>query len=194
MSPYRIIWEPGVEDAIHLLETLYAPDEFLFVGGTYDIEVKTVADLLSGIKEGDTFPFIIPNPFDGKEHQTKSGTMSRRCDAAIAAYRFALVEFDILTHTDQVAFWHSIISDDLLPVAALIDSGNKSIHAWLRADLPHEGAWRREVRDRLYHPETGRMTLLGADRACQNPSRLARFPGHIRQKTKRMQKLLYLNP
>jgi hypothetical protein len=195
LSPYRITWESGPKDAVHLLDTLYAPDEFLFIGGTYDKTVRTAREWRDRIASGETAPYIIPNPVDGAEHETKSGTESRRCDAAIASHRFALVEFDNLPHDDQLAFWHTIITKKLFHVAALIDSGNKSIHAWLRADLPNADAWQREIRDRLYHPDTGRMALMGADRACSNPSRLSRLAGHLRaDKGNNVQRLLYLNP
>jgi hypothetical protein len=194
LSPYRITWESGPEDAVHLLDTLYAPDEILFIGGTYDTEVKTVAEWLPEIKTGRTSPYIIPNPVDGEEHINKKGDPSRRCDAAVLHHRFAVVEFDDMTKPAQVSFWHSIIVDALLPVAALIDSGGKSIHAWLRVDLPNVDAWQTEIRDGLYHPETGRMTLLGADTQCQNPSRLSRLAGHLRAGKGKRQRLLYLDP
>ena len=78
-----------------------------------------------------------------------------------------------------------------------IDSGGKSIHAWLRINLPDRAAWDKLVRYELYG-ETGRLTRLGADRACCNPARLSRLPGHYRRDTAeapgRWQRLLYLNP
>ncbi len=194
ISPYRITWQPGPEDAVHLLDTLCAPDEFFFIGSKYGKTVRTAKQWRDRIANGETDPFIIPNPVGGEEHDTKSGTKSRRCDAAIASYRFALVEFDNLPHAAQLAFWHSIITEELFRVAALIDSGNKSIHAWIRVDLPDADAWQKEIRDGFYHPDTGRMHLLGADRACQNPSRLSRLAGHHRADTGNVQRLLYLNP
>jgi len=192
-SPYRITWQPGPLDALHVLHTLYAPNEILFIGEQYDTKVQTVADCITQIEAGHTEPYIIPNPFDGKVHKTKDDKPSWRCDEAVLHHRFALVEFDDMPKKSQIAFWHSIITDNLLPVAALIDAGNKSIHSWLRVDLPDVEAWQREIRDGLYHPDTGRMTLLGADRNCQNPSRLSRMPGHTRDNGNR-QRLLYLNP
>jgi len=193
LSPCRITWKPGPMDAVRTLQFLYAPDELLFIGDTYDTEVKTVADWLAEIKAGKTWPHIIPNPVDGNEHQTKDGKLSRRCDAAVSQYRFALVEFDDVARGDQLRFWHSVIIEGLLPVAALIDSGKKSIHAWLRVDLATADQWDAEVRRGLYDSETGRMALMGADRACSNPSRLSRLSGHHREGGS-IQRLLYLNP
>lgn len=193
-SPCRIDWEPGPWDALAVLSKLYASSDVLFVGGVYDRQVQTVQAIIDGILKGAAVPpHVIPNPLDGKAHETSSGGKpSFRCDTAVKSFRFAVVEFDDLPKPDQICFWFSVIVGGLLPVAALIDSGGKSIHAWLSVHLPDADAWQREIRDGLYHPETGRMTLLGADRACQNPSRLSRLPGHKRGE--KWQRLLYLAP
>lgn len=193
-SPCRIDWAPGADDALALLSMFYDPEETLFIGDVYGKHVLPVSEHIGRIEAGNIPPHIIPNPLDGREHETASGTSSFRCDAAVSAFRFAVVEFDELPRQDQTAFWYSIVMDALLPVAALIDSGGKSIHAWLGVNLPDIEAWNREVRDGLYHGITGRMTLLGADRACQNPSRLSRLPGHFRREKGAMQRLLYFNP
>jgi hypothetical protein len=195
LSPYRITWEPGPMDALHLLDTLYAPAEILLIGDTYSTTLHTVAEWRDIIAKGKTSPQIIINPLTGREHSKKGGDgMTRRGDNCVESYRFALVEFDDMPMSDQLCFWHSIITGKLLPVSALIDSGNKSIHAWLRVDLPDAAAWQWEIRDTLYHPQTGRMTLLGADPQCKNESRMSRLPGHFRQEKQRLQRLLYLNP
>jgi hypothetical protein len=195
LSPIRIDWEPGPQDAAMLVYTLYAPAEIIFAGGVYDRDVFAAGALLDAYKRGNPPPpHIIPNPMDGNEHETGSGTVSRRCDAAVSAFRFAVVEFDDIPKADQVAFWYSIIKGGLLPVAALIDSGGKSIHAWLRVDLPDAAAWDSVVRRDMYDKDTGRLALLGADRACQNQSRLSRMPGHYRAEKESWQLLLYLNP
>jgi hypothetical protein len=191
LSPYRIDWEPGAEDALAVLRVLYEPNEFLFLGDTYGAGdcVRPVADHLRRIEAGEPLPpHVIPNPLDGDEHAMADGKTSRRCDSAVADFRFALVEFDTMPRAEQFAFWFSVLSKNLLPVAALVDSGNKSVHAWLRVSLPDAAAWDRDIRRGLYDPKVGRMTLLGADRANQNPSRLSRLPGHLRADKGRVQK------
>ncbi len=193
LSPYRIGWEPGPLDAITLLKTLYSSQERLFIGGVYDKRVLPLERHLELINAGIVAPHIIPNPMDGQQHDTGSGNPSCRCDKAVADHRFSIVEFDNLPKADQYAFWYSVITGRLLPVAALIDSGGKSIHAWLRVNLPDRAAWDQHIRRGLYDPHVGRMTVLGADRACQNPSRLSRLPGHYREEKGAWQKLLYLN-
>jgi len=185
---------PGdpVDDTVHLLNALYSPQDVLFTGDTKDTAVDTVERILARLASGVPVPpHIVPNPMTGEQGLTKDGKPSRRCDATVAQYRFAVVEFDDMAKGDQLAFWHSVITRRLLPVAVLIDSGGKSIHAWLEVNLPDADAWQRDVRDGLYHPITGRMALMGADRACQNPSRLSRLPGHKRGVN--YQSLIYMN-
>lgn len=184
--------EPA-QDAVYLLETLYAPSDILYTGDVYGKQVDTVHAILERVKCGSIPSHIVPNPMTGQQALDKSGNPSFRCDAAVSQYRFAVVEFDDLDRPSQLAFWHSIITRNLMPVACLIDSGNKSVHAWLDVNLPDAQAWQREIREGLYHPITGRMACIGADRACQNPARLSRMPGH-RRDNGRLQQLVYVNP
>ncbi len=181
-----------VDDTVHLLNALYSPQDVLFTGDTKDTAVDTVERILARLAKGEPAPpHIVPNPMTGEQGLTKDGKPSRRCDATVARYRFAVVEFDGMAKGDQLAFWHSVITRRLLPVAVLIDSGGKSIHAWLEVNLPNADAWKREIRSGLYHPITGRMASMGADPACQNPSRLSRLPGHKRGGS--FQRLIYMN-
>lgn len=195
LSPVRLSWRPGPRDAVELLRTLYGPNEILFIGRKYDRGVASVTEWVRRIErqEHATWPHIIPNPVDGKTHETSMGKQSLRGDRAIASFRYILVEFDDLSLAHQQAFWYTIIDKGIFPVTALISSGGKSLHAWIRADIPDRQTWDRIVKKDLYGP-TGRLTLMGADRACCNPARLSRLPGHFRTGKGNVQKLFYLNP
>jgi hypothetical protein len=195
LSSIRIDWDPGPMDALAVLKTLWEPHERLFVGGAYDTAVDSVGGICEALENGLAVPpHIIPNPLTGQQHETKDGKLSYRCDAAVAEHRYAIVEFDETPRPDQIAYWHSIVTSDLLPVVALIDSGGKSIHAWLAVNLRDVRSWDRVVRVGMYGETEGRMRLQGADAQCQNPSRLSRLPGHFRKDKGRYQRLLYLNP
>ncbi|MBT3381362.1 MAG: hypothetical protein HN742_29660 [Lentisphaerae bacterium] len=195
LSPVRLDWEAGFRDAIALLSELYGPDEVLFIGERYDRDVATTVEWIRELEERKQapWPHIMPNPVDGRAHETSTGTMSRRGDAAVSELRFLLVEFDDLPLAEQCAFWHTIIRDQIMPVAALIHSGSKSLHAWIRADIPNRDTWDSVVKQELYGP-CGRLTLLGADRACCNPARLSRLPGVLREDKGNWQRLVYLDP
>ncbi len=189
-SPVRLDGMPE-DDAVLLLRHFYQPDEFLFLGDTYDKHFLRVDDWLSWFETEGTagLPFIVPNPMDGEEHENLAGKKSRRCDASVKAFRFCVIEFDDIPREDQLRFWSGVINRNLLPVACLIDSGNKSIHAWLRVDIPDREAWDREIKQRLFEQW---LVPIGVDPATKNPARLSRLPGHKRAKTGRWQRLLWL--
>jgi len=73
---------------------------------------------------------------------------------------------------------------------ALLDSGGRSIHGWVRIDAANFAEWTRRVESKLFDI----LTALGADGACKNEARLSRMPGHFRAEKNRWQRLLYLNP
>ncbi|QHI68419.1 hypothetical protein [Tichowtungia aerotolerans] len=179
------------EDSLCLLEAFYAPCEYLFIGSRYLKEPCTVADFKEFIiQDQDTskMPHIIPNPLTGTTHKTKDGKDSMRCDAAIKEYRFAVAEFDNMSREDQIAFWCAAP----FPIAALIDSGGKSIHAWIKlSEIYTPEQWRLTVKETLYRKM---LVPMGCDPACANPSRLSRLPGHYREERGRWQRLLYINP
>lgn len=183
----------GSVSSVNFLLTLYSPEEWIFIGDVYDKRVFRIADLVNTPERLLSSPHIIPNPVTGKSHRTKAGKLSTRCDAAIQSFRFVLVEFDEISKDDQFSFWITILKRDLLPVSTIIDSGGKSLHAWLKVDLPNRQTWDTEIANKLYDKHEGILTLLGADPACKNPSRLSRMPGHVRNSTGNLQKLLYLN-
>ena len=187
-SPVRIETTPP-EDAILLLETLYTPEDMLFAGERYGSTVKTAADWLAAFRAGHPIPpHIMPNALTGTMALTKDGRPSLRADACVKSFRFAVAEFDGLSRDDQLRFWWAVN----LPVCALIDSGGKSLHAWIRIDgVGTASQWTDQVERLLF----GRYLIpLGCDAACRNEARLSRLPGHLRSEKGRWQRLLYLAP
>ena len=100
------------------------------------------------------------NPLDGKGVR----------NADVAEFRYALVESDSL----PVEMQHAIMLQLELPIAALVDSGNKSLHAIVRIDARDYDEYRKRV-DRLYG--VCRKNGLEPDTQNKNPSRLSRMPG-----------------
>lgn len=170
-----------------LLDALYTPDERLFIGEQHDSTIKTVADWKTLALQSHIGPHIIPNPLTGEQGQTKDGKPSYRADSCVAAFRFAVVEFDTLSMKDQISFWGAVD----LPVAVLIFSGGKSIHAWLKVDCRDAAEWQAEIEDTLY---ARYLTPMGVDSSCRNEARLSRLPGVYRQDKGEWQTLLYLSP
>lgn len=196
-SPIRIDWRPEA-DSIHVLPLLYDADDLLFVGerlepGIMSKTIRTCSEWVEHFsKAGNTAPHIITNPLNGQPAQKKDGSgPTFRGDGNVSVFRFCLIEFDNLSQEDQLAFWAAVN----LPVAALIDSGGKSIHGWLDvrrlADVRTSAAWAHHIGGRLYSQV---LEPLGVDSACKNPSRLSRLPGHLRAEKQRRQAILYLSP
>jgi hypothetical protein len=188
-SPTQLNDNPK-NDTILLLKSLYRSNDYLFLGDIYDKEVTSRKQWEKFIKNSgsEKLPHIIPNVLTGCEHKLSNDKLSKRCDAAVKQFRFALVEFDNMSRSDQLLFWSGWIQTPKLPkVACLIDSGNKSIHAWIEVNHPDREAWDREVKENLFEKY---LIPLGVDRATRNPSRLSRLPGHKRGD--KWQRLLYL--
>ena len=189
-SPVRFNHDPGPHQALALLDALYTPEDFLFCGEKYGADVLAVWRLRGQIADGGPVPpHIIPNPMTGRPGRKKDGGLSYRCDNSVEAFRFAVAEIDEgLTRAEQLALWWGFAS---APIAALIDSGGKSIHAWLKVDRPDRVSWERDVEQTLFDRV---LIPLGCDRQCRNESRLSRMPGHYRSEKEAWQRLLYLNP
>lgn len=103
-------------------------------------------------------------------------------DADVTAYRHALVEFDSISPVEQ---W-LLYQQSRLPCTAIISSGGKSVHAWVKVDARD----RREYDERvavLY----SHFAAYGIDAKNKNPSRLSRLPNCVRFKAR--QELLALN-
>jgi hypothetical protein len=140
---------------------------------------------------GKTAPHILINPLTGIPTMKKTGDgETLRGDGNIASYRYCMVEFDGLNREHQIRFWSAV----KLPIVALIDSGGKSLHAWLDvsklATVTTSEQWQSEIKVRLYDRL---LTPMGIDGACSNPARLSRLPGHYREEKSAWQKLLWLS-
>jgi hypothetical protein len=126
--------------------------------------------ILSPEREGI---FVRINPFKPNLY---SGS-----DNDVSAYRHVLVEFDDKPKAEQ----EKLFKDSGLPITVLIDSGGKSIHAWVRVDAPNRKEWDAR-RDIIY------SSIPGIDAKNKNPSRYSRLPGAWRSPTSQ-QKLLATN-
>lgn len=188
-SPVPITWGPE-RDAVEVLERLYEPDDKLFIGEKYGKGagcVRCASEWIARLRRGDPVPpHVIPNPLTGELGRTKKDEESYRADDCVARFRFAVIEFDETPRDQQILFW----AGAKLPVAALIFSGSKSIHGWVRIDAANAEDWTRRVEHKLFDL----LTPLGADRTCKNEARLSRMPGHFRGEKNQWQRLLYLAP
>ena len=179
-------WDP-VAQISKYLETLFETDDnvgfvtecwknsegkYLPSAGCFD---RTAGQLLSELKRYNDFASVFGdtnaecgawirfNPMDGKGAKNEN----------VTEYRYALVESDAISIEQQ----NGIMHDLQLPIAALVYSGGKSLHAIVRVDAGSYDEYRKRV-DFLY--SVCDKNGLKVDRQNRNPSRLSRMPGVIR--------------
>ena len=120
-----------------------------------------------GFVVGDSNPeagaWIRFNPLDGKGVKNDN----------VTEFRYALVESDNLGLEKQ----NAIMRELELPIAALVYSGGKSVHAIVKVDAKDKNEYRERV-EYLY--KICNKNGLQVDGQNKNPSRLSRMPGVIR--------------
>ena len=174
-------------DLIRYLEILFNPDDFvgyvtrsfekdgkqLPTKGCYD---RTAGQLIEELKKcggdigavlGDYDPgtgaWIRFNPLDGRGVKNEN----------VTGFRYALIESDSMDLAEQ----NALIRELELPVACLVYSGGKSLHAIVHVDASSYEEYRTRV-DYLY--TVCEKNGLKVDKQNRNPSRLSRLPGATR--------------
>ncbi|MBG9737107.1 AAA family ATPase [Paenibacillus alvei] len=107
------------------------------------------------------------NPLDGKGVKNEN----------VSDFRYALVESDTMDIEKQ----NAIMRELDLPIAVMVYSGGKSIHAIVRIDAANYDEYRKRV-DYLYN--VCKKNGLNIDNQNRNPSRLSRMPGVERKEKK----------
>lgn len=109
-------------------------------------------------------------------------------DCNVTSYRFALLECDGLPLKLQV----SLVAAIPLPISAILTSGGRSLHAWVRLACGDQDEYRSATSEMF-----GVLGAYGFDTDNKNSSRLSRMPGVERKigaVSDSRQRLLYLNP
>ena len=181
-------WNPSA-DLITYLELLFDADDrvgyvtndvwqdaegkWLPSKGVYD---RTAGELIASLKKhpddlgatiGDWKPqvgaWIRFNPLDGDGVKNEN----------ITKFRFALVESDTLPVAEQDIVYRKLE----LPIATLVHSGGKSLHAIVRVDAENYDEYRKRVEFLYDFLEKNGVSI---DKQNRNPSRLSRMPGVTR--------------
>ena len=185
--PEPTAWNPA-QELSRYIETLFETDDYVgYVTETWQnndgkylptaghcdrtagklLEELAICEGDIGAVLGDYNPecgaWIRFNPLDGKGGKNEN----------VTEYRYALVESDVLDVERQ----NGILHEMQLPIAALVFSGKKSLHAVVRVDAPNYEEYRKRV-DFLY--DVCDKNGLKVDRQNRNPSRLSRMPGVVR--------------
>jgi hypothetical protein len=197
-SPVAVSDDPQFDGAV-LVEALYAPGEFVNFVTEYEVATEKSGEVKArpagrgvtlarealaarfrahGSDSDKGGAWLRMNPVDGR------GV----ADVNVTAFRFALLESDKLPVELQVSLFAKVP----LPVAAILGSGGRSVHAWVRVDAREANEYRATVAEMLTI-----LARFGVDGKNKNPSRLSRLPGARREigaAGDGLQRLLYLNP
>jgi RecA-family ATPase len=182
----------GYEATKKFLETVFLPTDWICITNEarHDEERGKWFPSASGtfmpqVRWLERFPDAI---WDNKEagawiriNPTKPG-LYVGSDANVADYRHVLIEFDEKPKEEQM----QIIQQCQLPIAAVIDSGGRSLHAWVKVDATDKAEF-DERRDIVYDY----LSDYDPCEANKNPSRFSRLPGIMRGDIE--QKLVALN-
>lgn len=181
-------WVP-TDDLIAFLELLFKPEEhvayvtgdvwkdedgsYVPSKGVYD---RTAGELIASLKKhpddigatvGDwkeeAGAWIHFNPVDGKGVRNEN----------VTAFRYALVESDTIPISEQNALFRKYE----LPIAALIHSGSRSLHAVVHIDAENMDEYRKRVQFLYDFLEKHDVPV---DRQNRNPNRMSRMPGITR--------------
>lgn len=162
------------ENVGYVTRTWKKDGKFLPTSGCFDRTAGALIQALNRCKgdigsvlgdyDAEAGAWIRFNPLDGKGVKNEN----------VTDFRYALVESDSMELEKQYA----IIHDLELPVAVLVHSGSKSLHAIVRIDAGSYEEYRARV-DYLY--TVCRKNGLEIDSQNRNPSRLSRMPGVMRE-------------
>lgn len=187
-SDYDTESRTPAEELITYLETLFQPDDIV---GYVSNEVwmndgkwspskgaytRTAGELIASLKKypddirwtvGDwkeeAGAWIRFNPLDGQGVKNEN----------VTAFRYALIESDTLPIPEQDAMYRKLE----LPIAALVHSGGKSLHAIVHIDAENFDEYRKRVEFLYGFLEKNGLEI---DKQNRNPSRLSRMPGATR--------------
>lgn len=179
--------EQRKQDIVTYLTTLFEPEEYVgYVVNTFALPdgkqsptmgnySRTVQQILDGINgttqlenvfgsfNKEMGAWIRFNPIDGKGVKNEN----------VTAFRYMLLESDNMSLGKQKA----ILEQLELPIAAMVFSGGKSIHAIVKVDAYSYEEYRKRV-DFIY--SIAQKNGFKPDKKNRNPSRLSRMPGVMR--------------
>ena len=185
---------PDSQSAASFLARLYEPGEKLFVttklrskeGYILEAGSREALETLRRISiENSEGVWYLPNPITGQLAKSQSGGFSYRCGAAVSSFKYIAFESDTVKPAD----WLEFIVTLPIPIAAIFETGGKSVHTLVKVMVSTLAEW-KECAEVLKE----KLSPYGADPAMFQIQQTCRLPGCLRGSTGKEQRLLYLNP
>ena len=189
--------EKPYQMAVRYLETLFQSEEKVsFVNQSYFNEkrqkwdpknaghVRKCSDLIADLKHYKDLDSVFGtiNPEAGAWIRFNPTTGPN--DKDVTRFAYSLVESDDLSIEEQ----KKLLINLRLPIACLVESGGKSVHAIVRVDAADEAEYKQRVN--FLFDWLARHNFI-VDGANKNPARLSRLPGAQRKNC--VQKLIATN-
>lgn len=198
----RSYYDPAEVDAEGYLSLLYGSKEKVVVFTKEFSQGQAIWPDEPVPTTGRCGVWYLAQPVDGNYYpnpRSKEGTMSRRSEESVTAFRWLVLESDSAPPRE----WLGAIAQLPLRIAAIYSSGGRSVHALVQVDAATKKHW-DDIKLQLA-PGLRFLILNGADRGVLSAVRLTRLPGcwregkekdgvYTRFPTPQLQKLLYVNP
>jgi hypothetical protein len=170
------------------------------LGDQPGVDPERMADGLP--RGGPAGLWFLAAPVSGKWEVGGNSKMTRRSAQCVTAWRYMVLESD----EAEPEVWLPAIARMPLPIAAIYESGGRSVHALVRVAARSKAEW-DTLRDRL----SPMLTKYGCDGGAMSAVRLTRVPNVMRYGKRvqgkdgkwqvdrfadggRLQRLLYLSP
>lgn len=177
------------DELITYLETLFEPDEYVAYvtndiwqtddgkyvpsKGCYNRTRDQLIEALKKWRDDLTAAIGTPNPEAGAWIRFNPVDGKGVKNENVTRFSYALVESDEMSIDEQETAYRKLE----LPIAALVYSGGKSLHAIVRVDAKDADEYRKRV---LYLYDYLEQHGVKVDKQNKNPSRLSRMPGIMR--------------
>ena len=168
------------------IETIFAPDDLIhitdsFTGKGHYLSFEEAKELSEEYlkKNRSNGLFTTINPLKEAPRKEKSGKIIEgtseqgRTADHVKAYKYLLIEGDDQPKSEQL----EIVKRSGVPYAAIVDSGNKSLHFWCVINAKNAVEYDAHAL-KVYAALKSEGLIL--DEACKNPNRLCRLPFAMR--------------
>lgn len=189
--------EKPYQMAARFLETLFNPDETIsYVHSAKWREdkakwvpadaghVRTVGDVIKNLRKHRKLEDAFGSFKDEAGGWIRINPTTGPSDKNVTRFAYSLAESDVLSIEDQ----KKLFINFKLPIATLVESGGKSVHALVKIDAKDEAEYKQRVAF-LYDWLTKHKFVV--DENNKNPARLSRLPGVMRNG--KLQKLVATN-
>lgn len=179
--------EKPYQMAARFLETLFKPDETVsYVHSAKWKEdkskwvpadaghVRTVGDIIKDLRKHRKLEDAFGTFNDDAGGWIRINPTTGPSDKSVTRYAYSLAESDDLSIEDQ----KKLFINFKLPIATLVESGGKSVHALVKIDAKDEAEYKQRVAF-LYDWLAKHKFVV--DENNKNPARLSRLPGVMRK-------------